>query len=303
MPDTASSPVPGVSILAVPPASVTRAETAEGSFRRSSTTWMTVMPRSARSSAESRRGSGVAASVPSSMNMTRRAGFVRRPLRRVAAAEATRSRSSSERRAKRSDRVGAMRRAPACPGRRVHRRRVGQEVEPLPLPARGGGDDGGQVHVVRRVQRTDLRGDRAAQAHGVFASPDDRDMAAALEVENRRQALRDARELHEPGRGALHDGVERLHGVLLGRESHIDGAEVAGADPHPQEVGIAGPTLPSPRGVRADLDERPGCRIEGERLSEVRLGDLAYGRRAAPRGSRGSARAARAAGGRRCRGP
>ncbi len=73
-------------------------------------------PRAVRSSAESRRGSAVAASVPSSMNSTSRPGLVRRPLRRDAAAVATRSRSSAPITLSSSGSVGAMRRAASAPG-------------------------------------------------------------------------------------------------------------------------------------------------------------------------------------------
>ena len=112
---TAGSPLPGVSTVAVPSARVMREATDEGSFSRSSTRWMTVTPRSARSKAASMRGSGVAAPPSSSRKMTSRPGFVRRPARRAAAVAAARSRSSSRRRVRSSGRLGAMRRAARAP--------------------------------------------------------------------------------------------------------------------------------------------------------------------------------------------
>ena len=143
-------------------------------------------------------------------------------------------------------------------GSRLH---VRQQIESAPLAATLGRHDEGQLHVVGGVQRGDLRDEGARGRDGQVAIPDERDLAAALQIDHRRQGRNDPRQAHEPVGRALHDRVERLHRVLLVGQPHRKRPHVGQPHPHAQEVGVSRATFPPPRGVSGQLDERLRVRM------------------------------------------
>ena len=151
---------------------------------------------------------------------------------------------------------------------------VRQQVEPVPVIALRGSDGRRDVHVVGGVERRDLRRQRPRDAERVGPRAHDRHLAAALEIDGRGHALRDPGQAHHALGGLAHHRVERLDGVLLGRQGDLDGAQIAGADAHAEEVGIPRSTFPPAGRVGRDLHQRARGGVQRQRGGALRVGGL-----------------------------
>ena len=124
----------------------------------------------------------------------------------------------------------------------------------------------GEPRVLRCVEDPELGDQGAYQAHDVLAFPDHADVAGHVQRQGERH-VRDVLETPDHGlRLGLHERVGGGEGGALFGEVERAARDHAGADAHPEEVGVPAAPLPQASGVAQDVVEGLGWGVDEARV-------------------------------------
>src|SRR5829696_10227456 len=128
-----------------------------------------------------------------------------------------------------------------------------QQIEASPVSSGLAGKGGGNLDVIRRMQRGELYDQGAGRAQYALPITDDGDLACAVKIHRNRHAADDPVVINHRVGLVDHDRVVRLHWVLLVGNGEGEHCAVTDAEPNVTEVSMVPAPLPKSSGIADQL--------------------------------------------------